>query len=322
MAYLALLSSLSLVDTAPTPLPIGGWPGWNNIDKLFVFGASYTTTGFDWLNYPQPSPSTPLGNTYRGTTLSNGPNFITYLTTTFNASMVETYNFAAAGASVDYIASSNNPYAEHEIKYPHNDMFKQVRNDFMTTYTPLLHSQKTPWSGASSLFISFFGINDCLSYYRNDGQIEATTDRIFVQYMARLAQLYDAGARNFLLLNTPPLALAPYFNTGETQSGHHDRLTETQRAADRRLIATTVSEFNSRFPSLVAGFKASHPDATLFYYDTHKLFTDLQTQPSLAEEYTSTYDVPDGMWTEMKGSCEFYTRPDSDYLGADDYRDE
>ena len=64
-------------------------------------GDSYTTTGFN-ASGPQPSPSNPLGNPdYLGHTSSNGPNWIDYLTTKYNHTLLLTYNLAFGGATVD-----------------------------------------------------------------------------------------------------------------------------------------------------------------------------------------------------------------------------
>ncbi|KAI4188745.1 MAG: hypothetical protein L6R41_001935 [Letrouitia leprolyta] len=306
------------------PLPVTGWPGWNKIEKLFVFGASYTTTGFNWLQDPLPSPDLPLGNSIRGRTSSNGPNFITYLTTTFNASKVQTYNFAFPGAQVDHFAT--NPAS---VVKSGNDMRLQVNNGFVATYTPKLHAPFAQWDGSTSLFISFFGINDILAYYKR-ADTAPVTSAIMDAYATHLDTLYATGARSFLLLNSPPIDLAPYFNTGETVSGHGDRLTASQRASDRARAKTATEGYNSRFPSLVRDFQASHPDAMVFWYDTHSLFTSLLSggggggNNNELSTYTQAYSLPDPI-TNLQGSCEYYTVPNTpggtaheDYLGEDD----
>ena len=50
----------------------------------------------------QPSLGNPLGNPpYPGYTSSNGPNWVDYLTVKYNQSLVETYNIAFGGATID-----------------------------------------------------------------------------------------------------------------------------------------------------------------------------------------------------------------------------
>ncbi|KAL8707203.1 MAG: hypothetical protein Q9225_007804, partial [Loekoesia sp. 1 TL-2023] len=295
-----------LATAAPVPRSSNHWPGWDHIDKLFVFGASYTSTGFNWLKEPSPSPQNPLGNSIRGTTSSNGPNFITYLTTTFNASKLQTYNFAYPGAEVDHTATSAKPLSNSEINKPGNDMRQQVNNGFIPSYTYKLHKPYAEWEGSKSLFISFFGINDVLSYYKRQ-ETTTVTDRVMASYATNLDTLYEAGARNFLLLSTPPLDISPYFTHGETPSGNGDHLTSSQRQSDREKIKKAVEDYNSRFPSLVEGFRSSHPEATVFWYDTHSLFSDMQEQPYLTLSYTTKYILQP--IRNMTDSCQWYTQP-------------
>lgn len=69
------------------------WPGFDKITHWFVFGDSYSATNFDF-NGVQPSADNPLGNpAYPGTTTSNGPNYVDYLTTTYNKSLLLTYKY-------------------------------------------------------------------------------------------------------------------------------------------------------------------------------------------------------------------------------------
>ncbi|KAL8938617.1 MAG: hypothetical protein Q9211_003121 [Gyalolechia sp. 1 TL-2023] len=317
-ALLVTLAAIHLTIAAPAPTPSPGpsqmtshWHGWDRIDRLFVFGASYASTGFKWNEDPQPSPELPLGNTKRGGTASNGPNFIAYLTTTFNTSKVQTYNFAYPGAQVDHDATNSSSG---------NDMRQQVADGFLPSYSPKLRKPDLEWDGSKSLFISFFGINDILTYYQRQDTTTVAT-RVMDAYASHLDTLYRAGARNFLLMNVPPLDLAPWFITGETRSGHGDHLTASERASHRAKVKSVTKDYNSRFPSVAADFEASHPEATVFWYDTYGLFTSLQTEPQVLSSYTDQYNLPNQI-TNLTDSCEFYTKEGMDYLGSDDYRDE
>ncbi|KAI4177888.1 MAG: hypothetical protein LQ346_007605, partial [Caloplaca aetnensis] len=313
--------------TPPVPVtPAGHWPGWDGIEKLFVFGASYTATGFQWLNGQAPSPEHPLGNSLRGPTSSNGPNFITYLTTTFNASKVQTYNFAFPGAQVDWDLTAPGYHAPAD----HNDMKAQVNHSFMPSYTPRVHAPYAEWSGNSSLFVSFFGINDILAYYGqhrpfSPAAAAATTDAVMASYAEQLAHLYAAGARNFLLVNTPPMDRMPYFTLNHTRTAHGpDSLTPAARAWHRESVRETVALWNAGISALVSSFQASHPDATLFWYDIHALFEDMLSQPALADAYADTYGLQ--RLTHLSANCEWYSKLDAAghemYLGEDDFKDE
>ncbi|KAI4124275.1 MAG: hypothetical protein LQ338_004895 [Usnochroma carphineum] len=329
---LSLIATIQSGIAAPAPAPASTaapqtyWPGWDHMEKLFVFGASYTSTGFNWLQPPPPSPANPLGNHNRGTTSSNGPNFVEYLTTTFNASRVQTYNFAYPGAQVDIRATANKHGGKDKGG---NDMVHQVQNGFIPSYTSKLHKPYADWDGAKSLFISFFGINDVLAYFRSQQPTTTTTitDAIMSSYTAQLATLYDAGARNFLLLNAPPLDLAPYFTRGETASGVPNSRSSSEEALakDRGNVKKTIADYNARFPSLVTSFQETHPGATVWWYDLHALFADMQARPHLATEYMENVGLPP--LQNMTESCAYYTKYGKgdkrvDFLGEVDYRDE
>ncbi|KAL8728840.1 MAG: hypothetical protein Q9181_005204 [Wetmoreana brouardii] len=314
------LSTLHLSAAAPTPdwqngpqspQPKTEWQGWDHIDKLFVFGASYTGTGFSWLPPNlQPSPSNPLGNSVRGSTSSNGPNFITYLTTVFNASLIETYNFAFAGAQVSATATSNTPYAKDTGGQ--NDMVGQV-NSFTSYCTSTAQAPLTTWSASSSLFISFFGINDILaSYARAD---PSTTSRIFESYNQNLESLYLSGARNFLILNIPPMDLMPLFVSGFQAADLHIPIT----AGNSTLVRQAVEAFNGQIPTLVSNFESSHPDAKVFIYNVHALFYTMTASSSSANALTSQYGLQP--LQNLQTACQYYTTPSADYLGQDDYVD-
>ena len=122
---------------------------------LWNSGASYTATGFDWKNGVQPSPNNPLGNpsSYKGHTATNGPNFVMYLTSKYNKSSIQTYDFAWAGSPVP-------------------GMVRQVENEFVPYYAG--NGKLDPgWNPAKTLFAIFVGINDLDSWskgssYRNN----------------------------------------------------------------------------------------------------------------------------------------------------------
>src|SRR5690242_18177297 len=102
-----LLTSSTLAS--PHRANSSSWSGWSSVKHFFVFGDSYTQTGFN-PNSTQPSLSNPFGNPpYPGWTSSNGPNWVGFLTTTYNASKLLTYNLAYGGATVD--SALVTPYA-------------------------------------------------------------------------------------------------------------------------------------------------------------------------------------------------------------------
>ncbi|KAL8691178.1 MAG: hypothetical protein Q9224_004234 [Gallowayella concinna] len=313
-----VLSILQSTLAAPAPAPPtagSNWPGWDGIEKLFVFGASYTSTGFQsGINFPQPSPSNPLGNQRRGTTASNGPNFITYLTTTFNASLVQTYNFAFAGAQVDTpaidpsksLVGKNESYkADH---YP-NDMTAQMTNQFGDHFPPSHVGERiVDWTGDTSLWISFFGINDVLGMLNLHNMDEAL-DRIFDAYRRNLEFAYEQGARNFLLLNTPPMEIMPKY-TGK--AGHGSR--QVRNAPEVKRI---VAGYNALFPRLVEAL----PAANVMVFDFHALVKEMQVSLEATNELVRQFNSHE--ITNLTESCRWYSHADGDsHWDDEDYFDE
>ncbi|KAL8725750.1 MAG: hypothetical protein Q9166_007150 [cf. Caloplaca sp. 2 TL-2023] len=182
---LTILSVLLTIKAAPAPPPPILQPrafgqGWTQMEKLFVLLISLTAVhptlppASIGSTVPNPRPTT-LSATPMTATPPNGPNFITYLTTTFNASKLLTYNFAGVGANVDEHAINNDP------KDPpvDNDLVQQVMNGFRPSYTDHLPTgPKAQWSGDSSLFVSSFGVSDIMDFYQK-GEYESIIDSTF-----------------------------------------------------------------------------------------------------------------------------------------------
>jgi hypothetical protein len=190
-----------LLTTAVSAAPVSTeatWSGWKNVKHLFVFGDSYTQTGFD-VKGAQPSLSNPFGNPpYPGWTSSNGPNWVGFLTSTYNASKLLTYNVAYGGATVD--SNLVTPYQPTVLS-----LKNQVQDLYIPSYgTP--NNASASWEASDSLHAFFIGINDVGNSWWLDNAT-ALYDRIFDVYAGLLDQVYDTGARNFLFLSVPPSAL-------------------------------------------------------------------------------------------------------------------
>jgi phospholipase/lecithinase/hemolysin len=256
----ALVLSLASTSLA-APFANGSWSGWKNVKQLFVFGDSYTQTGFD-PKAAQPSPANPFGNpTYPGWTSSNGPNWVGFLTTTYNQSKILTYNLAYGGATVD--SALVTPYASTVIS-----MKDQVQTQYLPIYGS--HPATAPWNSDSSLFAFFIGINDVgNSWWLNNATLY---DTIFSEYAGLLEQIYATGARNYLFLSVPPVNLSPLI-TNQADNGY---ATEYE--------GRVIADWNSRLANLTAQFKAKHTGVTTFIHDTNALFTKVIKDPKSFEQ--------------------------------------
>lgn len=260
----------------------------------------------------QPSPSNPLGNSFRCNTSSNGPNFITYLTTTFNASKLLTYNFAYPGAQVEQVATD--PSLWNDTRYP-NDMTAQVTNGFGDHFPPRVTNERTvDWTGEKSLWIVFFGINDVLAMLDSRQDPDLAIEKILAAYADNLAFAFDNGARNFLLLNTPPMDIMPRF-TGRDGFGGRDK-----PKAPR--VKTLVAKFNAIFPRLVERMnERTDGAAKVMVYDFHALVMEMQTGLPAANALLRQYNSHEV--SHLEDSCRWYSQEDgSSYWYNDDYYDE
>ena len=264
----ALAWSLAATGFAAPHTRGSSWSAWKNVRHLFVFGDSYTQTGFN-INGTQPSPSNPLGNPpYPGWTSSNGPNWVGFLTTTYNASTLLTYNMAYGGATVD--AALVAPYTPTVIS-----MKNQVQTEFLPTYGS--HPDFAPWTSDSSLFALFIGINDVgNSWWLNNSTLY---DTIFSVYEKQLADLYATGARNFLFLSVPPVNLAPL--TLDKDDGGYSVENEGKAIVD----------WNKRLGDMVTAFHTKHKGTTMFVHDTWGLYNSVIKNPASYEQTAGLKNV-------------------------------
>jgi phospholipase/lecithinase/hemolysin len=255
-------SSLPLVGSA---WPLAGstacqtsWPGFNGLKHLFVFGDSYTTTGFnDTLT--QPNSSNPLGNpAYPGYTASNGPNWVDFLTTTYNQSLLLTYNLAYGGATVD--SALVKPYLSTVLS-----LKQQIQDQFIPTYGD--KTKAAEWTGGDSLFAFWIGINDVGNSYTQSNET-SLQDAIFDEYAGLLEQVYETGAKNFLFLYVPPVQRSPL-----TQNATR---TSLESATQER---AAIEQWNGRVETLAAALKKKYADVTTFTYDTYTLFDQVLDDP-------------------------------------------
>ncbi|KAF2733422.1 hypothetical protein EJ04DRAFT_495218 [Polyplosphaeria fusca] len=291
MARGSLATVLSLVTSA---LAVrlrsnGTWSGWKSTEYLFVFGDSYTQTGFN-ITGTQPSPSNPMGNPpYPGWTSSNGPNWVDFLTFTYNESLIQTYNLAYGGATVDSALVA--PYKPTVLS-----MKNQIEDQFLPTYGA--HSASTPWTSKNSLFAFWIGINDVGNswWLKNSTLIDA----IFAEYSSLLDQLYLTGARNYLFLTVPPVNLAPL----TLQNGNYSIENE----------GLAIEDWNGRVKKMSEEFGARHNESTTFVHDTWSVFSKALKDPkafSQTSEIKNTtswckaYENGTPTWYTLDESCKY-----------------
>ncbi|KAL3248772.1 hypothetical protein ABHI18_011894 [Aspergillus niger] len=223
-----------------------------NPTYFFTFGDSYSQTGFS-ASGTQPSASNPMGNPDLGTgTTTNGPNWIGYLTTTENASLVLSYNLAAGGATIDNALVP---------AYP-GDLASQFRL-FEDVYAAKPAS--APWSAEDAVFGVWIGINDIgNAYYSTDAK--TYTPKLISRLESLVEEVYKNGGRKFLFLNVPPTSRSPLFlEQGEEVVKQH---------------AEYLSVYNENLEGMVDDFTKKKGDVTTVLYDSWSFMTKILDDPT------------------------------------------
>jgi phospholipase/lecithinase/hemolysin len=172
---------------------------------LITFGDSYSQTGFD-IAGTKPSSSNPFGNPpLPGWTASGGLNWVGFLASQFNTSTLLAYNFAYGGATTN--ASIVAPWQPTVLSFI--DQVAQFSGSIAKK------PSYAPW-GDNALFGVWMGVNDVgNTWWKSD--YEQLLGQIMDSYFGQLQVLYNAGARNFMLMTVPRTFfpfLTPFFVLG------------------------------------------------------------------------------------------------------------
>lgn len=155
-------------------------------------GDSYSQTGFN-VSSTKPSPGNPLGNPpLPGWTASGGLNWVGFLVSQFNRSALLSYNFAYGGATTN--ASLVTPYQPTVLSFV----------DQVAEFSGSIASKPSyaPWTAQNSLFGIWIGVNDVGNSWSLANYTQLVGG-IMDSYFGQLQIMYNAGARNFVLLSVP-----------------------------------------------------------------------------------------------------------------------
>ncbi|KAK4120634.1 carbohydrate esterase family 16 protein [Parathielavia appendiculata] len=236
---------------------------------LISFGDSYSQTGFD-INGNKPSSSNPLGNPpLPGWTASGGLNWVGFLASQYNTSTLLAYNFAYGGATTN--ATIVPPYAPTVLSFI----------DQVAQFSGSIASKPSyaPW-GDNALFGVWIGVNDVgNTWWKSDyDQIVA---QIMDSYFGQLQILYNAGARNFVLLTVPPIHRTPAFIAQGNQQA----------------VAAAIAKYNAALSTRLAAFTTKNSGTTSKIVDTTVPFNTALDNPT-------AYGAPDATcYNEDGKSC-------------------
>ncbi|KAI0336551.1 hypothetical protein GY45DRAFT_1315944 [Cubamyces sp. BRFM 1775] len=217
------------------------WRGYNNLRYLIIFGDSYSDVGYEYNKVTTyPTDDAPLGIEFPGVTWAEPamPNWVGYLITEYSPyTKLLVYDYAVGGHSVQ-------------------DVRKQVQVNFLPRVGEKPHWAS--WSAEDSLFVTWIGINDCARLELED--IPSTLDELFEEQEL----LYQAGARNFLFIDVPPIHRSP---VGVAFSGVNPEFSRPYEV------------WNSGLRSHVLAFADKHPDITTLFYSSWSTFTRVLDDP-------------------------------------------
>ena len=112
---------------------------------------------------------------------------------------------------------------------------------------------------ASTLYVVFAGANDL-----NDGQTNMSVPVGILQ--TSIERLFTAGARQFLVINLPPLGYTPRYNGSQSTITTYN---------------TRSQQFNSALATMLNGLKTAHSTIALNQLDVYSLVNDARANPQL-----------------------------------------
>ncbi|KAI9663438.1 MAG: hypothetical protein M1829_006076 [Trizodia sp. TS-e1964] len=240
------------------------WSGFAGVQHMFTFGDSYSATGFNPKVGPQPNSGDVLSQVHW--TSCGGPNWVSYLTTTYNKSPFLQYNLAVGGATVDTAIAGT--YRSNVLSFR-----QQVEELFLPIYGSA--STPAPWTGANSLFAIWIGINDIIDC--QGASLNDKIDSVIAEYGILVEKLYTAGARNFLFLDVPAIELSPMV----ARSGQ----------VGQAKYAQGIFYYNQKLSSMADQFAQKHCDVTAFEFDAYHLTKHVLEHPSEHPETQGLKDV-------------------------------
>ncbi|QIX01525.1 hypothetical protein AMS68_007042 [Peltaster fructicola] len=231
---------------------------WSNMDRLFIFGDSWSSTSFNF-ELQAPSPESPIGVPgWPGETTGNGPNWVGYLTYQRNESLLLTADFAVGGGTVADLGGQD---------------ARSVRSQ-ITRYFPTFNANYPSfWASNSTLFFIWVGINDIhgdVDDAPTSSDAEISFPETFKVLNGLLDDIYAAGGRNLFFINAPPLARAP--------------LVKMSYANQTEEWKQTVIDWNENIANSAWSFADRHNDSSVWLFDASQLLSDIMDNPCILPE--------------------------------------
>ncbi|TVY31201.1 Acetylesterase [Lachnellula hyalina] len=266
---------------------------WDDTNFILAFGDSYTyvqgTSGRqnysfigDLQNYsftPEKLLSDEIVQNQIGTS-AGGPNWVEYLTGCFSGlpsrCKKQLWNFAFAGSDV----STKYTPLHHNYSVSFTNQIAQ----WNTYARPIL-----PVTLSKSIVAVFIGINDISDSSKytfpraNASDFPSFYNQIINTEFEALDTVYQAGYRNFLFMNLPPLERTP----GNVKPG----ITPLPNS-------TMLQTYNTLLSTATSTFATTHPGTKSMLFDTYSFLTSILDNPAPygitnTTSFCPRYDAPD-----------------------------
>ncbi|KAF8525790.1 hypothetical protein BU17DRAFT_62360 [Hysterangium stoloniferum] len=221
------------------------WQEFSSLSRIVIFGDSYSDVGYTLRrDTPRPTLEEPLGIKFPGFPYDGGCNWVGYVAREYSQSPLLIYDYAQCGQTT------------HALKHQFN-LFKQ--QNFKGDILPL-----PLWKAESSLFVTWMGINDlgmrCRYLYNPSDDIKGAQKRIFKLQ----DELYSLGARNFLIIDMPPIHRTPALaSVGSSASS----------------LKQQYEDWNTLLRPRLKEFATSRDDATVFLFSSWDIFNKILDNP-------------------------------------------
>lgn len=255
---------------------------------FITFGDSYSQTGFD-INGTHPSAANPLGNPdLPGYTASGGLDWIGFMVTEYNASLLLSYNLAYGGATTD--ADLVAPYASTVLS------FEDQVNEFSTSLAS--KPDWAPWTSDNTLVGVWIGVNDAGNTFWLSNMTEVI-DAVTTRYFELLQVTYEAGARNFVLLTVPRKCLnkraLDTFCTDRSEAIDQSPLMLANDASSEASLVTTLATYNDFLSSKLATFESENSGVSSWIVNTSVPFYEALNDPTAYGAPNATCYNSDGV---------------------------
>ncbi|GER57406.1 GDSL esterase/lipase [Striga asiatica] len=246
-----------------------------SFEAMFVFGDSNSDTGGFFAAFPsQPSPygmtyfNRPTGRHSDGRLYSIGSDFrhgVNFATSASTVLQPQTSLFVN-GLSPFYLQVQINQMKQFKSKVEeYNSQSKGQTN------------LPQPDIFGKALYTIYIGQNDLTGYAGSGGPggVKQVQSELVSQTISSIKQLYDIGARSFLILNIWPVGCYPAFIV---QFPHQSSDYDSYGCLGS--YNNAVNEYNYALKAAVEQTKQELKDANLMYVDTYSVLQDLFQNPT------------------------------------------